>query len=360
MLANHPNVLGGGGVATNIIGGTGLFADGTVAAPSISFLADQDTGIYRIGDNNIGVAANGAKVLDISTGILAIASTGSDSYLNTISPSGDTTSFGCDATGQYTYAPAAKGIRFRTNGGTTALTLSSAQAATFAGAVVAPSLTAPASTALALAAGSGNQSITLTPSGTGQVFIGNGDAAKPSLSVAANSGTGINFTVSSHTIGIMQAAVEMARFEGANGRFLLRTTVDSGALLQLSTNALATTSAYGMVFGTDTFLYRSAAGKATLYSSAGETSLSLKALGNVIGIFSTVSAALAIDAPFAGGSIALKTLGTTALTLDSSQNATFAGAIKLANAYVATPVVSTGYVTIQDSTGTTYKIAVSL
>lgn len=113
MLANHPNVLGGGGVATNIIGGTGLFADGTVAAPSISFLADQDTGLYRIGANNIGVSANGAKVLDITT------------------------------TG-----------------------------ATFAGAVVAPSLTAPAATNLALAAGSGNQNITLTPSGTGASYFG--------------------------------------------------------------------------------------------------------------------------------------------------------------------------------------------
>lgn len=72
MLANHPNVLSGGGVATNIIGGTGLFADGTVAAPSISFLADQDTGIYRIGENNIGVAAGGAKVLDVATTGLGI------------------------------------------------------------------------------------------------------------------------------------------------------------------------------------------------------------------------------------------------------------------------------------------------
>lgn len=41
--------------------------DGTVAAPSMTFESDSDTGIYRIGANNMGVAANGAKVLDIAT-----------------------------------------------------------------------------------------------------------------------------------------------------------------------------------------------------------------------------------------------------------------------------------------------------
>lgn len=35
------------------------------------------------------------------------------------------------------------------------------------------------------------------------------------------------------------------------------------------------------------------------------------------------------------------------------------GAIKLANAYVGTPISPTGYVTLKDSTGTTYKVAVS-
>jgi len=55
--------------------GTGLFADGTAAAPSVSFTNDPDTGLYRIGPNNIGVAANGAKVLDIATTGLGITGT---------------------------------------------------------------------------------------------------------------------------------------------------------------------------------------------------------------------------------------------------------------------------------------------
>ena len=93
--------------------GTGLFADGTAAAPTVSFTNDPDTGLYLIGANNIGVAANGAKVLDVaSTGL------------------------------------------------------------TVTGALGASSLTSPASTNLTLAGGAGNSSIILTPAGTGNVGIG--------------------------------------------------------------------------------------------------------------------------------------------------------------------------------------------
>jgi hypothetical protein len=42
-------------------------ADGTVAAPGLSFDTDTDCGLYRIGANNLGVAVNGAKVVDVAT-----------------------------------------------------------------------------------------------------------------------------------------------------------------------------------------------------------------------------------------------------------------------------------------------------
>jgi microcystin-dependent protein len=42
-------------------------ASGTVAAPGIAFGSDTDSGLYRIGANNIGVAVNGAKVIDVAT-----------------------------------------------------------------------------------------------------------------------------------------------------------------------------------------------------------------------------------------------------------------------------------------------------
>lgn len=55
--------------------GTVLSSDGAVSAPAYSFTSDPDTGLYRIGANNIGIAANGAKVLDIATTGLGVTGT---------------------------------------------------------------------------------------------------------------------------------------------------------------------------------------------------------------------------------------------------------------------------------------------
>ncbi len=55
-------------------------ANGTVALPSIAFTSDTDTGIYRITTNNIGVAANGTKVLDIATTGLSVTSAGASAF----------------------------------------------------------------------------------------------------------------------------------------------------------------------------------------------------------------------------------------------------------------------------------------
>lgn len=69
------------GALTISSGGLVLSADtitvptGSASAPSYSFASDSNTGIYRIGADNIGVTANGAKVLDISTTGLAITGT---------------------------------------------------------------------------------------------------------------------------------------------------------------------------------------------------------------------------------------------------------------------------------------------
>ncbi len=49
--------------------------DGAVATPGLSFIGDPDSGLYRIGANNLGMGVNGAKVLDISTTGLGITGT---------------------------------------------------------------------------------------------------------------------------------------------------------------------------------------------------------------------------------------------------------------------------------------------
>jgi hypothetical protein len=59
-------------------------AAGSVGNPSLAFNADQTTGIYRIGASNIGVAAGGAKILDIATTGLAVTGTLSVSGVATL------------------------------------------------------------------------------------------------------------------------------------------------------------------------------------------------------------------------------------------------------------------------------------
>src|SRR5512139_2139653 len=49
-----------------------LSADGAVGAPAYSFTSDSDSGLYRIGANDLGIAAGGVKVTDISTTTFAI------------------------------------------------------------------------------------------------------------------------------------------------------------------------------------------------------------------------------------------------------------------------------------------------
>lgn len=66
--------------------------DGTVGAPSMSFLLDQDTGWYRIGANNMGGAVAGAKVLDISATGLGV--TGTLTTTSSIAATGAITSGG--------------------------------------------------------------------------------------------------------------------------------------------------------------------------------------------------------------------------------------------------------------------------
>lgn len=50
--------------------GTGQFANGTAAAPAISFVSDTDSGFYRVSANTIGISVNGVKIGEwSSTGI---------------------------------------------------------------------------------------------------------------------------------------------------------------------------------------------------------------------------------------------------------------------------------------------------
>lgn len=59
---------GGVGIAKKLFVGTGILTgDGTVGAPGITFANDPNTGLYRIGADQIGISANGTQVGSIST-----------------------------------------------------------------------------------------------------------------------------------------------------------------------------------------------------------------------------------------------------------------------------------------------------
>lgn len=72
-MVDAVNNITGNGTAAAITGTTGTFSgvvsigNGTVSLPSLTFGSDLDSGIYRIGANNIGVAVNATKILDIAT-----------------------------------------------------------------------------------------------------------------------------------------------------------------------------------------------------------------------------------------------------------------------------------------------------
>ena len=153
---------------------------------------------------------------------------------------------------------------------------------------------------------------------------------------------------------------ELARLTASGNVLLKGDGVDSGnGKIQLATH---TTSAGGIGFGTSDSLYRAAAGTLRSDAASGEGVFQLAMAGTPKvelrsnGSNTYVSGVGALVLTTAG----ITGTGTTALTLDSSQRTILSGALRLNNAYTASVVTPTGYVTIQDSTGTTYKVCVLL
>ena len=399
MLSNHPNCLGGNGpsASSDLIGdvdgpasatdnavarfdgttgkliqnsavtiddsgnitptGSVHAAAGSVGNPSLAFNVDQNTGLYNIGPNNIGVAANGAKVLDIATTGLTVVGAVNVADGTAAAPS---ISFSADTdTGLY-----------RSAANTVSVSVGGARGFDFSGSgFTLRGVPILGTDSIAITAGGTNKNITLTPSGTGTVVSTNvnfdvtsslvtaevyctaafsigrgGSIALGGLVDGSNSSTFAAIAgqkesaVSGATggyLGLFTRANGAAMTERARilstGRFLLGTITDSGALLQIGTNTTANTG--GMVFGTDTFLYRVGNGNIAV---AGTTNPAFNyyAGSTLIGYCSSVAGSMTIATAGAGSpSLILKSGNeVTALTLDSSQNATFAGYISTAAA----------------------------
>lgn len=276
------------GVTWNVpTSGRGIFADGTAAAPSISFAADTDTGRYRISSDLIGESVGGIAALSIGR---------------------------ISATEGYIGGPGGSGVGY---------------------------LSFTTTGAIALTAAGTNRNITLTPSGTGVTLLTRTGAGDVSLTLTQPAVTTWQLYNPAFTTDFrLKNGTDLFSFQ-SNGRFLIGTTTDSGALLQIGTNA-TTTSAGGLVFGTDTFMFRggSAAGMLTMQGIGGagfifQSTGSPSYTGGIL--VSAQQKALIISQSgydvirtngFAVPSeLQLLTTGTVALTLDSSQNAIFAGTI---------------------------------
>ena len=396
-------------------------ASGSVGNPSLAFNADQTTGLYRIGASNIGVAAAGAKVLDIATtglgvtgtlSVSGVATLGAGAILNTPASATLTNATGLPistgvsglGTGVATFlaTPSSANLLAAVTNetGTGALVFATSPTLTTP---ISATLTSPAATNLTLAGGTGNTSIILTPSGTGYVGIGTASPSFPLESKITGSDstiwgyniaqfadatanqTGLRIGSNTSTSGLTQlvAATNSAAsqfgfwtFSGSawgermriksNGDTTLASTTagSSGAGALVVAGGLATGAA--SYFGGNVSISGPAKATLAINSADGATN------GSAVAFVSDGSYKWIVKAAsFTDGS--LFTIGTATgvftstpvLSLNySTAAATFAGAVtvtgalKLGNAYVAGAVVGTGSITIQDSTGTTYRIPV--
>ena len=304
-----------------------------------------------------------------------------------------------------------------------------AAAPAFLTSVTTPSLTAPASTNLTLAAGSTNQSVILTPSGTGGVGIGTtapyklldiiGVATENLLRVGNVSSTvgdtasiflGVDPSINTQDVRAKSAVIHERTNDYGVGKlhFAVNSIADStnaskanACLTIVGGNVgIGTTSpgAYRLnVAGGDVYVASSTAGSSNTGALVLTGGLSAGNNGNASYFGGAVSGAAATFRPASDGvgltlnqansasagwsfsalntgSLAVTRVGgVAAMTCDLNGSTTFytsgtqtfgavvissGNTLKLGNAYVGGAAVGTGTITIQDSTGTTYRIPV--
>ena len=283
--------------------GAVLNSNGTAAAPSISFAADSDTGFYRYGDNAIGIASQGAYRFRFE--------------LNSLYGPHGSNNLGMDSNG-----------------------------------------------ACSLSAAGTNQNITLTPSGTGRAVVsasGTGDT-NGALNIVASSQSAFLWTQANTAPNITTGQIAVS-FLGKSA-----SSANSGYMGFLWNSNSSTTNGltwglYGvdrlmtllgtgnLLIGTTTDGGQKLQVNGTASFGGGVTvpflAMSTDAQGSIL---SSVSNTLNIDA--AAGDIRVRPKPGSAFIIGNSAG------LRLGNAYVAGAVVGTGYVTIQDSTGTTYRVPV--
>jgi hypothetical protein len=238
-----------------------------------------------------------------------------------------------------------------------------------------------------------NQNITFTPSGTGGVLIGGGTffpytTGALALNVNATSSTTSEIKLTNSTTGNSATAGMLLSCDGNNGyiwngqasgtinfgtanaqraqfsvggRFLLGTTTDSGALLQVGANAATGAALAGMSFGGDTYLFRQSSTQMRLLGTTTNEGLWIQQSDAVTGIIVQTNAGVgSVETTAAGQSLVLKSgAQVTALTLDSSQVATFASSLAVASGATIKWLARSSFYSPSDGVITMYNNATS-
>ena len=471
MLSNHPNCLGGNGpsASSDLIGdvdgpasatdnavarfdgttgkliqnsavtiddsgnitpsGSVHGANGSAANPSFAFNSDQNTGLYRIGADNLGVAANGAKVLDIATTGLTVtgalgassltspASTnltlGTGTYGTALTVASATGNVGIGVTSPNTIFEVSGRISATDNQGANRRSLnieSNTSAQTFAS-INAYNYNNSTARNLVLNESGGNVGIgTTSPAGlldvsTSNIGTDNSVFFRNTETTDANSGVrafaqvgGPNAGDPRFVFSILATRDWCVGIDNSDSdKFKIGTdsTVGTDPKLTISpttgdvslssttagaSNAGALVVAGGLATGAASYIGGAlsiAAGGNFIVGSGATTGQSNIQFGNSgggsqIGVESNAGGSLAtgstvyatVVGSYTNTALQLFTNSTVRLTISNTGAATFAGdvtvtgALKLGNAYVVGAVVGTGSITIQDSTGTTYRIPV--
>ncbi len=172
-----------------------------------------------------------------------------------------------------------------------------------------------------------NQDFTITPSGTGSINLAIGNTPgyiKLNSHLFASTDATTNYLNSgSVSLNVRNAADSSNIFKLMNGGNLLLSglTTDGTGVLQFPA---ATTSAGGITFGTDVNLYRESANNLTL-NGPGSVTLNIRGFGSTSAggniSYDSGTGGLAI---ISTNALRLYSSSSLALTLDASQNATFA------------------------------------
>jgi hypothetical protein len=212
---------------------------------------------------------------------------------------------------------ALSGFRIFSGGTTLAATFDSSGNTTLAGNLTVSGTGSVSSVAINSSYAGNYSSISLTNSGSG------GTAQAYSINVAGSltgSSTDRRFYVYDNTASAIRLAIAPT-----TGNLLLKSDgIDSGnGKLQLATH---TTSAGGIGFGTDVSVYRTSISALAFNGTTGDPQFQLARGGTVQASFLLDGASVYFGSASTQPLI-FRTNSTTALTLDSSQNATFAGRV---------------------------------